>query len=526
MNYYLGLFISAAIGYISLSEEILWVRVLSFATGSEPKVFAYVLGAFLFGIFLGAIAGKKISESQNVNPIRCLSVAISISAVLYFLALPLTCFSVTRLGLAGLTSTYLMIIAIAAMNGAVLPVISHLCIDRVENIGLPFSSIYFANIIGSALGPLVTGFYLLDSFTVESLYLFLSLSLFIFLFILWIGADAPKGIKASFVLVLVSAGTFMIYVHPSLYDSVIEKLFYKKSYSSQRFKYVVQNKSGIITVEPGDKDTLFGNGAYDGAYNINPLTNENGIARAYAIPTLHPMPREVLQIGLGSGSWAKVLTMYPELQALDIVEINPGHIGLIHNYEENATIFSDPRVKIHVDDGRRWLRRNNEREFDLILMNTTQYWRNLATNVLSKEFLIICKKHLKPKGVMYYNATHSQDIPFTAAKVFKYVVRFLSFIAVSDSPFDMEDNRKLKNIMRFENAGSPMLLYDNPDHKKVYNSLINETSVYKPEDDKNKYPRVITDDNMANEFKLWHKVHIFNVKYGWKWLFSRIEVGQ
>lgn len=50
--------VSMMIGYISLSQEILWVRVFSFATENLPQSFSAVLTLYLLGIALGAIIGK------------------------------------------------------------------------------------------------------------------------------------------------------------------------------------------------------------------------------------------------------------------------------------------------------------------------------------------------------------------------------------------------------------------------------------------------------------------------------------
>ena len=48
--------LSFAIGFLSLSEEILWVRLVGFAYSGVPQSFSFVLGSFLLGI------------AGNVNP--------------------------------------------------------------------------------------------------------------------------------------------------------------------------------------------------------------------------------------------------------------------------------------------------------------------------------------------------------------------------------------------------------------------------------------------------------------------------
>ena len=52
--------LSLAIGFLSLSEEILWVRVAGFAFQTLPFAFAFVLACYLVGIALGAAYGKRL----------------------------------------------------------------------------------------------------------------------------------------------------------------------------------------------------------------------------------------------------------------------------------------------------------------------------------------------------------------------------------------------------------------------------------------------------------------------------------
>lgn len=57
MNY--PALLSFACGFASLSLEILWVRLYSFAKLSTPTAFGFVLMAYLIGIAVGAHWGSK-----------------------------------------------------------------------------------------------------------------------------------------------------------------------------------------------------------------------------------------------------------------------------------------------------------------------------------------------------------------------------------------------------------------------------------------------------------------------------------
>jgi spermidine synthase len=71
-------------------------------------------------------------------------------------------------------------------------------------------------------------------------------------------------------------------------------------------------------------------------------------------------------------------------------------------------------------------------------MNTTFYWRNHVSSLLSVEFLQIAREHLKPCGVLFYNTTGSDDVIATALAVYPYAFRFVNAVVVSDSPLVFE----------------------------------------------------------------------------------------
>ena len=72
------IFLSASVGYISLSQEILWIRVAGFATSSLPQSFAAVLALYLFGIAWGAVVGKFIFlRFHSLYPISGLILILS-----------------------------------------------------------------------------------------------------------------------------------------------------------------------------------------------------------------------------------------------------------------------------------------------------------------------------------------------------------------------------------------------------------------------------------------------------------------
>jgi len=54
--------LSCLVGALSLGQEILWVRLFSYASDSSPQSLGLVLSVFLLGVVFGSIHGKQLCE--------------------------------------------------------------------------------------------------------------------------------------------------------------------------------------------------------------------------------------------------------------------------------------------------------------------------------------------------------------------------------------------------------------------------------------------------------------------------------
>lgn len=491
-----------AIGYISLSQEIIWYRLLGFLTAGRPQIFGYLLTAFLVGVAAGSMRSKKICESGQ-DPYVAIVRALVLAALVFYLATPCVAWLTGLLDKGiGLLVAYILIGLVAYYTGGLLPMLVHLGADQQEeNSTMSMSWLYFANIIGSTCGPMLTGFILLDQFSMEGNIVILSVLTLLLLGGVLIYIPKPGGYKLRTVGAMAGAVLAAFAMHGLLYQKHLEKLQYADM-DKAAFRFVKQNRAGIITVEKSDTDVVYGGGIYDGRVNANLQIGRNMIGRAYFVASLHRKPRKALEIGLSSGSWAKVLVDYQPIESLSIVEINPGYADLIQHYPEVSPVLHSPKVTMFVDDGRRWLRNHPDEKFDLILMNTTYHWRSNVTNLLSVEFLQMAKAHLNPGGVIYYNTTDSQDVVRTAAEVFKHVSQYMNFVAASDEPFNLSLAERRQNFLLFKDANGQSMLTANKVLQQLMDDLA-ESHVVELRDGilQNKELRVITDDNMLTEYK-------------------------
>jgi spermidine synthase len=233
------------------------------------------------------------------------------------------------------------------------------------------------------------------------------------------------------------------------------------------------------------------------------VRDSNMLYRPFSVSYWHPTPRNLLVIGLSTGAWTQVLANHPQVEKITVVEINPGYLRLIGKYPQVSSLLSSPKISISIDDGRRWLLRNPDAKFDVIVSNTTFNWRSNVSNLLSKEFLELIRRHLDPGGVFFYNLTASEEAKLTGVTVFPYGLMIGSCLAVSDSPFQLDIDRWKRVMSTYRINGVPVLDPNNREHRKelddiaqIYTSGPREEAIRAG----SKATRLVTDDNMGNEW--------------------------
>jgi spermidine synthase len=512
MSFAAALLASGIAGFVSLGYEIVWYRLFSFTTAGLAKSFAFLLGAFLAGIAGGSLATNRIC-SKVTHPqsfIRILVAAVFGANLLGFLVGPILFALVVRVSYLW---TLLPIAVAAACLGAVFPMLCHISMPPDERSGSRMSYLYLSNILGSALGGYLTGFVLMDTLPLRQVSVVLAL--------LGLGLGTGLLLKAKLrtgpfigaASAALAGALFVLLASQPLFNGMYEKMLMKDKYvSGAQFGSVVETKSGVIAVT--QTGTLFGGGIYDGRFNVSLVNDSNGIQRAFALSYYHPNPKEVLMIGLSSGSWAQVIANHPQVRHLTIVEINPGYLRLIPQAPEVASLLQNPKVHIDIDDGRRWLIRNPGRKFDAIIMNTSYNWRSNASNILSTDFLQLIRQHLNPGGVDFYNTTESDEALATGVKVFPFGMRLANFIVVSDTPLKLDANRWLDVLLHYNIDGKPVFDVSREDHRRRLSEVMSMITTMDRDvpgffftlesaariRTRTAQVRVITDDNMGTEW--------------------------
>jgi spermidine synthase len=154
---------------------------------------------------------------------------------------------------------------------------------------------------------------------------------------------------------------------------------------------------GITTIsEKQGIRTLKSNGKFQGD-NSQEMRAQEAMVR---VPLLYVgETHRALLIGLGTGHSLSTLLGYG-FEDVDVAEIAPGIIAASPYFETiNHGALEDPRVHVHVEDGRNMLMLSDQR-YDLISMEITSIWVAGEANVYSKQAYELCRDHLRPDGVL------------------------------------------------------------------------------------------------------------------------------
>ncbi len=114
---------------------------------------------------------------------------------------------------------------------------------------------------------------------------------------------------------------------------------------------------------------------------------------------VHPKVRDVLVIGAGDGGVVRELARYPEIEHIDLVEIDELVVEVCKKYlPQTACCFDDPRVSIHYEDGLKFVR-TKEDKYDLIIVDSTDPF-GPGEGLFTREFYGNCFKALHDDGIM------------------------------------------------------------------------------------------------------------------------------
>lgn len=410
------------IGFLSLSYEMLWTRVLLLFLGNTTYAFSLILSAFLIGIALGgALYARYVcpeTDERKVLIQLSLFMAITMLATVPFydrLAdLFLGAHRISGENWWVLTAiSFFVVFGIIALptivSGALLPATVALIDPGSKRTGQGVGLVVLANTVGAMLGSLVAGFALVPLFGAQQSFhlliginLLLALALYLrFNSIGWLRLVTP---------IAVSGGILTIFFIPPWDQGLMNSgvYIYSSKYLQMGGLRKTLGRENIIDVIEGEETTVAVHESLDGElrfFTVNGKT-DGGNGRDMStqllvghIPLLlHPQPDDVLVIGLGTGITLKGLSAHGSKQ-IDCVEISPEVVKAAEYFkQDNGNALADPRIKLLIEDGRNLLL-THSKPYDVIISEPSNPWQTGNSNLFTTDFYRLAAARLKDGGV-------------------------------------------------------------------------------------------------------------------------------
>jgi len=115
----------------------------------------------------------------------------------------------------------------------------------------------------------------------------------------------------------------------------------------------------------------------------------------------HAAPKRVLLIGGGVNGATVEALKDPTIASLDYVELDPALIAMARQFfpRQTAVFDSDPRVHLHLVDGRRFLTATSDK-FDVIIVDVPDPQTAQLNRFYTVEFFRLARAHLAPQGLL------------------------------------------------------------------------------------------------------------------------------
>ena len=456
-------FAALASGFVTISTQVSWTRILTMVIGSSTYAFSIVVALFLIGLAGGAwFIGRK---DRSAHLRRTLTVVELVTAVSLFASL----YVVNRLpwllvklgmnlnisswaGLLGLQilSATLLVLVPALLMGMVMPVVLEWAAADPARGVARVGRAYAINTIGAIAGAFLTGFVLIPKTSTKfALVLSAAVCVIVAGFAYRPAASQrDPALKRSLAIGAVPLVLLiMIVLTPRMnladlsigaYDTLVRVLAQTREGENTN-QSTAANVHQLLMYEEGPTATV-------SVRRDNETISMAINGRTNASDSMFDMPTQVmlgqlpifvaprigkgLIIGFATGITVGSMLQSP-IQSVTCIELEPGTINGSRFFQHvNNLPLADSRTRLIIDDARTYLRVTPER-FDIIVSEPSHPWVPGVANLFTEEFFELGKSRLNEQGVfvqwvqIYQLSTESlRSVLATYQKVFPHVLMF------------------------------------------------------------------------------------------------------
>lgn len=425
---YLVAFLSGC--YVMTLENAL-IRFANLSLGSSSYTFSLIVAAFVFAIALGSRAVAVLKRipieylffNQLFIVLSLTGIYISLDTWPYWAHVIRIAFQPNVVGFWGyhlcvLTVLILVLLLPVGLMGATVPMAFHEIKKDLDAVGKHSGRLLALNTLGNLCGSLGGGIALYCA--LDNAGVFLSAILIAAVSALAAARHLPRRYAVSAaaactgILPLLvfepwySQDNFMVgtfrYPRPFSYSFAGPGAFFREFHKNVELRYYEDEPTATVAVLENRKEVRFQERPM--SVIINGKTDSSTVYDIYTLKLLAHLPallarsrEKVMVIGLGTGVTAGELTLYPDVERIDVAEISSGVArALPHFRDYNHGVHEDPRVEIHTGDAFRVIGRSRDR-WDIIISEPSNPWVTGVDLLFTREFYRMVKGHLAQGGI-------------------------------------------------------------------------------------------------------------------------------
>jgi spermidine synthase len=458
------LFCAFVSGFITISVQVAWTRVLTMIIGSSTYAFTIVVALFLTGLSAGAfVIGRKRRTDRlrstilKVELLTAISLYLSLAVVSKMPGFLLDSGLHFEIGTWGgllilqILAAGLLILLPAFLMGTVMPLVlvwasSGRALSSVRLVGRS----YAINTLGAISGAFFTGFILIPNTSTKYTILFAGALCVLVAGIAYqprsdvrdrdLRRSLAVGATALLILLLfvLAPGMNLENLSVGAYDTLVRVLAKTRQGVSDGENVNGPEVHKLLMYEEGPTSTVSVRKDWDiTSLAINGRTNASD---REDMPTqvmlgqlpllLAPSLNNGLVVGFASGVTAGAMLQSP-IESLECIELEPATIAASRYFEHvNNRPLSDPRLRLIIDDARTYLRVTPTR-YDVIVSEPSHPWVPGVANLFTQEFFARVRDRLTESGLfaqwvqIYQLSTESlRSVLATYQKVFPHVLVF------------------------------------------------------------------------------------------------------
>lgn len=418
---------AGASGFVFLLMELVWFRMMTPLLGGTTFTFGLILAIALFGIGLGGAAyswfGTGRQPTVSGFALTCAAEALFIAlpyalgdrlAVLALLLRPLRAVGFIGDIFGWTLVTGIVVFPAAVVAGIQFPLLIGLLGKGRRSVGSHTGVTYACNTVGAIAGSLAGGFGLIPALSATGVWKFCVLVLAIMGAAAWFFSFRGEGrlprLLAPAALTLVAIGLLVATGPTAAWrqspigagradEQDVATHNKLQEWLSAARRYILLEEDGVesaLGVSTKGSVTFLINGKADGnALHDAGTQVMSGLLGAI----LQPNARRSLVVGLGTGSTAGWLADVPQMERVDVVELERAVVKVAELCAPvNQNVLANPKIRVTIADARETLLTTPEK-YDLIVSEPSNPYRAGVASLYTREYYKAANERLTDTGL-------------------------------------------------------------------------------------------------------------------------------